>query len=124
MTCSDGDLTPPGQGKPHPRGYGAFARKLAVYVRERHVIDLPAAVRSMTSLPAAVFGLRDRGVIRSGAIADVVVFDPARVQDRATYQDPQQPAAGVKAVLVNGDLAFENGVATSVRAGKFVRPER
>ena len=124
MTCSDGDLTPPGQGKPHPRGYGAFARKLAVYVRDRHVIDLPEAVRSMTSLPAAVFGLRDRGVIRTAAIADMVVFDPARVQDRATYQDPQQPAAGVKAVLVNGVLAFENGAATSVRAGEFVRPER
>ena len=63
MTCSDGELTRPGQGKPHPRGYGAVARKLAVYVRDRHVIDLPEAVRSMTSLPAAVFGLRDRGVI-------------------------------------------------------------
>jgi len=124
MTCSDGELTPPGQGKPHPRGCGAFARKLAVYVRDRHVIDLPEAVRSMTSLPAAVFGLRDRGVIRPAAIADVVVFDPARVQDRATYLDPQQPAAGVTAVLVNGVLAFEDGIATSVRAGQFVRPER
>lgn len=78
----------------------------------------------MTSLPAAVFGLRDRGVIRPAAIADVVVFDPARVQDRATYQDPQQPAAGVTAVLVNGVLAFEDGIVTSVRAGQFVRPER
>jgi N-acyl-D-amino-acid deacylase len=124
MTCSDGELTAPGQGKPHPRGYGAFARKLAFYVRERRIIDMSLAVRSMTSLPAAVFGLRDRGEIRTGAIADVVVFDPARIQDRATYRDPQLMATGVRAVLVNGEIAFDNGAPTGVRAGRFVRPER
>jgi N-acyl-D-amino-acid deacylase len=124
MTSSDGDLTAPGQGKPHPRGYGAFSRKLAVYVRDRGVLDLPAAIRSMTSLPATVFGLRDRGVIRAGAIADVIVFDPAQIQDRATYQEPQQLAQGVKAVVVNGVMALDAGVPTGVRAGRFVRPER
>jgi N-acyl-D-amino-acid deacylase len=124
MTCSDGDLTAPGQGKPHPRGYGAFARKLAVYVRDRHVIDLPHAVRSMTSLPAMVFGLRDRGTLRDGAVADIVVFDPAQFQDRATYQEPQQIATGVRAVLVNGVIAMEGGAPTGKRAGRFVRPER
>jgi N-acyl-D-amino-acid deacylase len=124
MTCSDGDLTAPGQGRPHPRGYGAFARKLAVYVRDRHVIDLAQAVRSMTALPATVFGLRDRGVIRAGAVADIVVFDPARIQDRATYQEPHQIATGVHAVLVNGSVAMENGAPTGIRAGRFVRPER
>ena len=124
MTCSDGDLTAPGQGKPHPRGYGAFARKVAVYVRDRHVIELPQAIRSMTSLPAAVFGLRDRGVLRDGAIADIVVFDPDRLQDRATYQAPQQLAEGVRAVLVNGIVAMADGAPTGTRAGRFVRPER
>jgi N-acyl-D-amino-acid deacylase len=124
MTCSDGDLTAPGQGKPHPRGYGAFARKLAVYVRERGVLDLPRAVRSMTSLPATVFGLRDRGVIRAGAFADIAVFDPAEIQDRATYQEPQQLARGVRAVIVNGVVAVDAGATTGVRAGRFVRPER
>jgi N-acyl-D-amino-acid deacylase len=124
MTCSDGDLTAPGQGKPHPRGYGAFARKLAVYVRDRRAIDMAQAVRSMTGLPATVFGLRDRGELRPGAVADVVVFDPARIRDRATYQDPQQIAAGVGAVIVNGVIAFENGTPTGARAGRFVKPER
>jgi N-acyl-D-amino-acid deacylase len=124
MTCSDGDLTAPRQGKPHPRGYGAFARKLAVYVRDRHIIDLPHAVRSMTSLPAMVFGLRDRGVLRDGAVADIVVFDPAQVQDRATYQEPQQIATGVRTVIVNGVVAIVDGAPTGKRAGRFVRPER
>jgi N-acyl-D-amino-acid deacylase len=124
MTCSDGELTAPGQGKPHPRGYGAFARKLAAYVRDRHVIDLPDAVRSMTSLPAMVFGLRDRGVLRDGAVADIVVLDPAQVQDRATYQEPQQIATGVRAVVVNGVVVMEEGAPTGKRAGRWVRPER
>ena len=124
MTCSDGELTAPRQGKPHPRGYGAFARKLAVYVRDRHIIDLPDAVRSMTSLPAMVFGLRDRGVIRDGAVANLVVLDPAQVQDRATYREPQQIAMGVRAVVVNGVVAMEEGAPTGKPAGRWVRPER
>ena len=77
MASSDGGLSPPGAGLPHPRDYGAFARRLAVYVRDRKVVGLEFAIRSMTSLPASVFGLRDRGVIRPGAFADLVIFDPA-----------------------------------------------
>ena len=124
MTCSDGDLTAPGQGKPHPRGYGAFARKLAMYVRDRNVVTLADAVRSMTSLPAQVFGMKDRGVIGSGASADVVIFDPARIRDTATYASPQQLAEGVRDVLVNGVLAIDNGQPTGATPGRALRPER
>jgi len=124
MTCTDGDLTAPGQGKPHPRGYGAFARKLGVYVRERDVVGLADAVRSMTSLPAQVFGLMDRGVIRRGARADLVVFDPATVQDTATYASPQQLAEGMRFVLVNGVATIADGKATGATPGRALRPER
>src|SRR5581483_7981385 len=83
MTCTDGALVPFGEGKPHPRNNGAFARKIHRYVNERGVIDLPFAVRSMTSLPASVYGLKDRGVMRPGAWADILVFDPKNVRDTA-----------------------------------------
>lgn len=121
MTCTDGDLTPPGQGQPHPRGYGAFARKLAVYVREREVMTLADAVRSMTSLPAQVFGLKDRGVIRRGARADLVIFDPATVQDVATYASPQQLARGMRVVLVNGVATILDGAATHATPGRVLQ---
>jgi N-acyl-D-amino-acid deacylase len=124
MTCTDGDLTAPGAGKPHPRGYGAFARKLAVYVRERGVVGLADAVRSMTSLPAQVFGLKDRGVIRRGARADLVIFDPATVRDAATYASPQQLAEGMRYVLVNGVVTIDNGKPTGATPGRLLQPER
>ncbi len=124
MTCSDGDLTSPGQGRPHPRGYGAFARKLGVYVRERDVVSLADAVRSMTSLPAQVFGLKDRGVIRRGARADLVIFDAATVQDTATYASPQQLAEGMRAVFVNGVMTIKDGTPTGATPGRFVVTER
>ena len=118
---TDGELTAPGAGKPHPRGYGAFARKLAVYVRERQVVDLAAAVRSMTSLPSQVFGLAGRGSIRAGAFADLVLFDPERVADKATYTSPQEKAEGMVYVLVNGAIAIDNGTFTNATAGRAVR---
>ena len=124
MTCSDGELSPPNAGWPHPRGYGAFARKLGVYVRERRVIDLPTAIRSMTGLPAEVFGMTDRGVVRAGAIADLVVFDPDTIADRATYDSPHRLAAGVHYVLVNGVIAIDAGKSTGATAGRVVRRER
>jgi len=102
MTCTDGDLVPFGQGKPHPRGNAAFARKIRLYVNERGVIDLPFAVRSMTSLPAAVFGLKDRGTLRPGAWADILVFDSAKVRDVATYLEPHQMSEGDEYDVVNG----------------------
>jgi N-acyl-D-amino-acid deacylase len=121
MTSSDGELSLPGLARPHPRGHGAFARKLAVYVRERHVQTIEEAVRAMTSLPARVFGVTDRGELRPGAIADLVVFDPATIQDRATYDDPFAMATGVRWVLVNGQVAVADGVPTGVLAGKVLR---
>jgi N-acyl-D-aspartate/D-glutamate deacylase len=124
MTCTDGDLLPFGQGKPHPRGNGAFARKLRVYVHDRGVIDLAFAVRSMTSLPASVYGMKDRGVLREGAWADILVFDPSQVRDAATYQNPHQLAEGFEFVLVNGVVAKDGERFGSRLAGKVVTPER
>ena len=124
MTCTDGDLVPMGQGKPHPRAYGAFARKLKRYVRERNTLDLATAIRSMTSLPATVFGLKDRGQLRAGAFADILVFDLAMVNDAATYQDPHHIAEGMNDILVNGALVRRNGTFTATLAGRVLRPER
>lgn len=121
MTSSDGDLSLPGPSRPHPRGHGAFARKLAVYVRDRHLQTLEDAVRAMTSLPARVFGLTDRGDVRPGAIADLVVFDPDTIRDRATYEDPFALATGMRWVLVNGQVAMADGVATGALAGTVLR---
>ena len=121
MTSSDGGLVLPTEGKPHPRNNGAFARKLAVYVRDRGTVGLEFAIRSMTSLPAAVFGFTDRGVIRPGAIADIVIFDPARVRDRATYTDPHQLAEGMSYVIVNGIVVLDAGKWTDALPGKVLR---
>jgi N-acyl-D-amino-acid deacylase len=109
MASSDGGLVLPSEGQPHPRDYGAFARRLAVYVRERGVVSLEFAVRSMTSLPASVFGLNDRGWIREEAIADLAIFDPTLVRDRATYTNPHQLAEGMAYVLVNGKVVIDDG---------------
>jgi len=124
MTCTDGDLVPFGQGKPHPRGNGAFARKIHRYVNERGTIDLPFAIRSMTSLPASVFGLKDRGMLRVGAWADILVFDAAKVRDTATYLEPHQLSEGMEYVLVNGALAKDADTWTGKLGGRVVTPDR
>jgi N-acyl-D-amino-acid deacylase len=121
MTSSDGGLVAMGEGKPHPRNYGAFARKLSRYVRERGTISLEHAVRSMTSLPAAVFGMTDRGVIRDGAAADIVIFDPAKIVERSTYTDPHQLAGGMEYVLVNGQLVIDEGRFTDALPGRVLK---
>jgi N-acyl-D-amino-acid deacylase len=121
MASSDGGLVPVGAGQPHPRDYGAFARRLAVYVRDRHVVGLEFAIRSMTSLPASVFGLTDRGVIRPGAFADLVIFDPATIRDAATYAAPQKLAEGVSDVLVNGTPVRLDGRFTDAFPGRVLR---
>lgn len=124
MTCTDGDLVRMGEGVPHPRAYGAFARKLKKYVTERHAVDLATAIRSMTTLPAAVFGLKDRGQLRAGAFADVLIFDLARVNDAATYDKPHQLSVGFDDIIVNGELARRSGTFTTMLAGRVLRPER
>jgi N-acyl-D-amino-acid deacylase len=121
MTSSDGALSLPGPSVPHPRNNGAFARKLGVYVRERKVITLEQAVISMTSMPARVFGFKDRGQLRSGAIADIVIFDPATIVDHATYENPHQLATGVSWVIVSGVVEWKNGAPTGAKAGKVLR---
>ncbi|MGH8197110.1 MAG: N-acyl-D-amino-acid deacylase family protein [Steroidobacteraceae bacterium] len=105
----------------HPRGYGNFARVFARYVREEKLVTVQEAVRRMTAHPAAVLGLRDRGRLQAGHHADVVVFDPATIQDHATYVKPHQYATGVSHVIVNGVLALEDGEPTEARPGRFVR---
>ena len=124
MASSDGGLVSVGAGHPHPRDYGAFARRLGVYVRDRHVVDLEFAIRSMTSLPASVFGIKDRGLIRPGAFADVVIFDPADIRDAATYAEPQKLAEGVSDVLVNGVAVRLDGRFTDALPGRVLQKGR
>ncbi|HUT35832.1 MAG TPA: D-aminoacylase [Planctomycetota bacterium] len=112
---------PTAVGKPHPRSYGTCARVLGRYVRELGVLSLPDAVRRMTGLPASRLGLKRRGILRPGAAADVTVFDPAAIADRATYEHPQQYSVGVRFVLVNGALAIKGGELTGLRNGRFLR---
>jgi len=121
MTSSDGDLVAPGRGVPHPRVYGAFPRKIRVYALEKGVIDLADAIRSMTSLPAGVFSIRDRGLVREGMVADLVVFDAEAITDRATYADPHQLSEGMVHVLVNGTPSITDGRYTGARAGRVLR---
>ncbi len=120
MTASDGDLVPMGEGVPHPRSYGTFPRKIRRYALERGVVDLETAIRSMTGLPAQVFRLGDRGIVRAGAAADLVVFDLERIRDTATYQKPHQLAEGMVFVLVNGTLAIDRGAVTGQLGGRVL----
>jgi N-acyl-D-amino-acid deacylase len=107
--------------RPHPRSYGTFARVLSHYVRDQKLLDLPTAVRKMTSLPADQVGLRDRGRLAKGMKADVVVFDPATVKDEATFDAPHRYPSGIPYVLVNGALVVEKGSHTGKRPGKVLR---
>ncbi len=120
MIASDGEVTTFGQASPHPRSYGTFVRVLGRYVREKKLLPLEEAVRKMTAMPAARIGLGDRGLLRPGMQADVAVFDPERVADRATYERPHQYAEGVLLVLVNGQAVFENGSMTAARPGRVL----
>jgi N-acyl-D-aspartate/D-glutamate deacylase len=120
MTSTDGSLPRFGEGLPHPRSYGTFARKIRRYVLEEGVLDLPTAIRSMPSLPAEVLGVQDRGSIRVGAFADLVVFDLDRVRDVATYEEPHQLSEGMVHVLVNGEFAIREGAPTQITAGRVL----
>lgn len=105
----------------HPRAYGNVARLLGRYVRDEKLITLPDAVRKLTSLPATNWGIRDRGLLKAGYFADVVIFDPATIADHATYEKPMQFATGVTNVFVNGRQVLKDGEPTGVKAGRFVR---
>ena len=120
MVASDGGIQMFGEGVPHPRSYGTFARVLAVYVREKNILTLEDAVHKMTALPAARLGLPDRGLIRAGMKADIAVFDPARVRDLATYEKPHQYAEGFDYVIVNGAIVYEMGAMTAARPGRVL----
>ena len=125
MVGSDGkSIAPTGTvaaTRPHPRSYGAFARVLAHYCRERKIFDLPTAVRKMTGQPAEQIGLADRGRIAEGRKADLVVFDAAAVKDEATFEDPHRYPVGIPYVLVNGVLVVERGAHTGARPGRVLR---
>jgi N-acyl-D-amino-acid deacylase len=118
MVCTDGNTTAFGKEKPHPRNYGSFPRVLGKYVREERLLTLEDAIRKMTSLPAQTVSLRDRGLIREGNWADIVIFDSNTIADLATYDNPHQYNLGVKYVLVNGIAAIEQGEYTGTLAGK------
>ena len=122
MGSSDGGLVPAGEGRPHPRYYGAFPRRIARYVRERGVLTLAEAVRGMTSLPATVFRMPDRGQVAPGRIADLLVVDVDRFRDVATYEDPHALAEGIVYALVAGVFAIEDGEATGALAGQVLTP--
>jgi N-acyl-D-aspartate/D-glutamate deacylase len=109
------------QGNPHPRNFGTFPRVLGVYVREKGLLRLEDAIRKMTSLNAAKIGITDRGLLRPGQFADVVVFDPDRVIDRSTYLEPFQFSEGIDVVVVNGKVVLEGGRITDARPGKALR---
>jgi N-acyl-D-amino-acid deacylase len=110
----------PNDPLPHPRLWGTFPRVLGHYCRERNLFSLGEAIRKMTSLPAQRFGLADRGWIREGYSADLVLFDPATVRDVATFDDPVRPSIGIEAVWVNGSLSYRNQTPTGQRAGRFL----
>ena len=119
MIGSDG--IPTLEGKPHPRLYGTFARVLGRYARDEGLFGLAEAIYRMTGFAAAKFGLRDRGVIRPGAFADLVLFDPLRIIDRGTYENPKVPPDGIRAVFVNGAQAVEGTQLTGKRSGRVLR---
>jgi N-acyl-D-amino-acid deacylase len=117
----DGRIIEHGVGVPHPPSYGTNARVLAEYVRGRRLLTLEEAVRRMTSLPARTFSFRDRGLIRAGCAADLVLFDPARVADTATFEHPHSYSIGFALVVVNGTVVVEDDALTGARPGAILR---
>jgi N-acyl-D-amino-acid deacylase len=121
MFASDASIRVFNSGSPHPRGYGTNARVLSKYVRQEKVISLEEAVRRMTSLPAQKFQLKDRGLLREGFAADIVIFNPDEVNDNSTYEKPHQYSTGFKYVIVNGAITVDNNQHNGTRNGKTLR---
>ena len=122
-TCTDGDIARFGQGLPHARFYGTMARKIRYYSLDRGVISLPHAIRSMTSLAAQIIGLKDRGRVQAGYWADLVVFDPKTIADKATFTEPHQYPTGIPFVFVNGVAVVDDGKLTQATPGKLLTPK-
>ena len=123
MFASDASIRVFNQGNPHPRGYGTNARVLSKYVREEKILSLEEAIRRMTSLPAQKFQLKDRGLLREGFAADIVIFDEKEVQDHATYNKPHQYSTGFRYVVVNGHLTVDDGKHNGTRAGIVLKKQ-
>lgn len=121
MIGTDGWSVPMGSGKPHPRFYGTYPRILGKYVREEKTLRLEQAIRKMTSFPAQTLGLLDRGLVREGMWADIVIFDPDTIIDRATYTDPHQYPDGIHYVIINGEIVVKKKQHTTVKPGKILR---
>jgi N-acyl-D-amino-acid deacylase len=115
--CTDGIMG----AKPHPRLYGTYPRILGRYVREHGVLSLEAAINKMTARPAALLGIKDRGILKAGYAADLVVFDPDTIIDKATFEEPAQYPVGIDYVLVNGKILVERGQMRPQKAGKVLR---
>ena len=114
--CTDGD-----SHGGHPRGYGTYPKVLGQYVRDKHFIELENAIYKMTGLPSLNMELKDRGILGIGRAADIVVFDPLKIIDKATYQDSKSISEGIEMVIVNGRIVFTNGFTTNNRPGKFLK---
>jgi N-acyl-D-aspartate/D-glutamate deacylase len=112
---------PTSQGKPHPRSYGTHARLLGPFVRDLGLLTLPLAIHKTTGAAAAALGLRTRGLVREGCWADVAVFDPGKITDLATYDDPHRYATGVSTVVVNGEVVLDGGDHTGALSGKTLQ---
>jgi dihydroorotase/N-acyl-D-amino-acid deacylase len=121
MIASDGGIMAPGDNSPHPRNYGAFARVLGEFVRERELLSLTTAIHKMTQMPADRINVSDRGRIAVGAIADIAVFDSDEVIDTATFEEPHQYALGMHHVIVNGQPVLLDKNMTGARPGRVLR---
>lgn len=121
MTGSDGGLVPMGEGVPHPRSYAAFPEKISRFVVADSVIDLSFAIRSMTSLPAQVFGMENRGLIRPGMKADLVVFHPEQITPKANFRQPHQMSGGIRDLIINGEYVIRAGAFSDLRNGQILK---
>ena len=121
MIASDGRLVKPGMGHPHPRWYGTFPRVLGHYVREKKTIALTEAIYKMTLLPAKTLGLKDRGLIKEKMKADIVIFDPKTIIDKATFENPHQYPEGIDFVIINGQFSVDSGKFKNLKAGKVLK---
>jgi N-acyl-D-aspartate/D-glutamate deacylase len=121
MTGSDGGIVPFGRGVPHPRNYGAFTKKIRAYVLDKKVVSMEQAIHSATGLPAQMLKFNDRGLLKEDYVADVVVFDPEKIRDKATFSNPHQYSEGIDSVIVNGAIVVDGGNFTGTLAGKPLR---